>query len=119
MPAPILVGTRDTRIDGEACTESITVVASPKGWRAVLSYSSRPNAEPTWCLDADGMCRQIGSPKEVCFSTQADAIVASVWRLEYYRRVNHPVLCRRRREAMVRRASRMPHEDVWSEAFMT
>ncbi len=117
-PASILVGVREMRIEGTIETESIHVVLAPKGWRVVLSYSAARGAAPTWCLSADGLCREIGSPKEMSFATQADAIVAAVWRLEHYRRVNHPVLCQRRREALTRRAGRMPREDVWDDAFM-
>lgn len=113
--ASIAVGTRKFDFNGVARTEHVHVVAVSRGWQVALRY----NVSTDWCLGADGHCRRIGDPKEVVFSTQADAIVAAVCRLEYFRRINHPVLCARRRRAWLQGLSRLPSYDVWSDAFMT
>lgn len=117
LPTAVVVGRREFRSGERTSEETSVVVAALNGWRVDLRYSSGLEVD-TWCLGADGFCRTFGHPKAIPFATQAEAIVAAVWRLERFRRVNHPVLCQRRRDAMGRHAGRMPREDVWDDAFM-
>lgn len=115
LTASITVGARNYSFDGQIRTESLHVVALARGWRVALRNS---HGVTDWCLGADGFCRQVGDPEEVLFSTQADAIVAAVCRLEYYRRINHPVLCAQRSQALVKGASQLLIDNVWDDAFM-
>lgn len=96
-------------LGGRSCAFLRTSAGPARGWPVALRYS---HGGTKWYLGADGVSRRICEPKKVLFLKRADATVAAVFRRQYFRRINHPVLSARRRKALNQGATCLPGYDV-------